>query len=72
MSKKKPVKRRGNQALWWVVGGAVLVVGALIAVNQFGGKKESIVKTDSAMNAVRNVIGSSTAKVKLTKYSDFL
>lgn len=72
MSKKKPVKRRGNQSLWWVVGGAVLVVGALIAVNQFGGKKESVIKTDTELSAVRNVIGSSAAKVKLVKYSDFL
>lgn len=72
MSKKKPVKRRGNQSLWWVVGGAVLLVGALIAVNQLGGKKDTVVKTDTEMNAVRNVIGSPTASVKLVKYSDFL
>ncbi|HYF79439.1 MAG TPA: hypothetical protein VD973_20225 [Symbiobacteriaceae bacterium] len=72
MSKKKPVNRRGNQGLWWVVGGAVVLVGALIAFNQFGGKKDSVVKTDTELNAVRNVIGSSAAKVTLTKYSDFL
>ncbi|MDF2626986.1 MAG: hypothetical protein K0R39_817 [Symbiobacteriaceae bacterium] len=71
MPKKKPVNRRGNQGLWWVVGGAVVLVGALIAINQFGGK-ESVIKTDTELNAVRNVWGNANAKVKLVKYSDFL
>ncbi|HWI50821.1 MAG TPA: hypothetical protein VNT01_01605 [Symbiobacteriaceae bacterium] len=75
MSKKKPYRKGGGQALWWVAGVAVIAVGVLISISLIGRNNNTAAtggKSDAEVHANRNVKGAETAKVKLVEYSDFL
>ena len=77
MSKKRPQKAKGGQALWWVAGIAVIAVAVLIGISLLSGKGEeppqtvqANVKSDADLKAKGSVRG--TGKVTLVEFGDYL
>lgn len=73
-------KPKSNRGLWFVVGGAVVVVGALITFSILAGQEKPApdagtpitVKKDSEVKGTRNQQGDPQAKVQIVEWGDYL